>query len=149
MLTKKQRDFCKHVVAGKSAKDAYIASYNTKAKDTTIYAEATRLLAKDDIQDCIKSLQKPLENKAISIALSEREKKRAWLWDMITHAEKDSDKIAAMNLLNKMDNEYLNVNVNVQDNKTAIEKLDTNTLVELAGGSTASPTAATTTTAGH
>ena len=47
---------------------------------------------------------------------------------MVETAESDSDRLRAMDILNKMDSEYININRNMQDDQTAISNLDTNTL---------------------
>ena len=91
------------------------------------------MLNRDDIIAYIQTLRKPLENRAITQANSEREKKRQWLWNMIENAASDSDKLRAMDLLNKMDAEYININKNIDDNKTDISNLDTDKLIQLAG----------------
>ena len=84
---------------------------------------------RDDITEYIKSINKPLENRITS----EREKKRRWLWDMIDNASNDSDKLKAMDLLNKMDAEYININRNIEQ-KTDISTLDAETLKKLSNG---------------
>lgn len=129
-MTPKQERFCQCIVSGMSGKDAYITAYDTNCKDSTAYVEATRLLDKEDIQKYIQSLKKPLEIKATATALSEREKKRAWLWNMIENATNDSDRIRAMDILNKMDSEYINIQ-RVEKEDTSISELDTGKLIEL------------------
>ena len=129
-LTPKQEKFCQCIVSGMSGKESYITAYDTKGNDNTVYVESTRLLDREDIQARIKALSKPLETKAIASALSEREKKRAWLWSMIENATNDSDKIRAMDILNKMDSEYINIQ-RIEKDETPISELDTNKLIEL------------------
>lgn len=135
-LTSKQDAFCRNVVAGMSNKDAYIAAYQNKSNDYTAQKEATKLLARDDIQKRIKELNKPLEIQAQSTALSEREKKRSIIWDRIESCILSGDDAAIaryMDILNKMDSEYININRNIDENKTEINTLDTETLTALAG----------------
>ena len=64
-------------------------------------------------------------------ALSEREKKRAFLWDMIENAANDSDKLRAMDILNKMDSEYININRNIDDKQNEFINLNTDELKQL------------------
>ena len=71
-------------------------------------------------------LKKPIEKKVIS----EREKKRKWLWNMIENATNDSDKIRAMDILNKMDSEYINIQ-RIEKDETPISELDTDKLIEI------------------
>lgn len=130
MLTPKQEKFCQCIVSGMSGKDSYIAAYNCNS-DRVAYNESNVLLKRDDITARINELSKPVQNHAQNTAISEREKKRQWLWDMIHNAEKDSDRIAAMNLLNKMDSEYLNINVNRNESGIDLNGIDINTLKTL------------------
>ena len=126
-LTPKQEKFCRCIVSGMSGKDSYLTAYNCNS-DTTAYQESYVLLQRDDIKEYISTLKKPIEQRAIDMAINEREKKRRWLWHMVETAESDSDRLRAMDILNKMDSEYININRNIQDDQTAISNLDTNTL---------------------
>ena len=130
MLTAKQENFCKCILSGMSGKDAYITAYNSKGSDQNAYNESSKLLAREDIQERLKVLRKPLEEQARTTIISEREKKRAWLWHMIENATNDSDKIKAMDILNKMDSEYINIQ-RIEKDDTPISELDTNKLIEL------------------
>ena len=90
--------------------------------------EANRLLKRDDITAYLNTLRKPLENQIHN----EREKKRKWLWDMIENpVVSESDRLRAMDILNKMDSEYINITRN-EDVKTDISTLDIDTLTKLA-----------------
>ena len=92
--------------------------------------EASKLMLREDIQKKIEDMRKPLEKAAQQQALTEREKKRAWLWNMIENAQNDSDRIRAMDILNKMDSEYINIQ-RIEKDETPITELDTNKLIEL------------------
>ena len=133
-LTPKQEKFCQCIVSGMSGKDSYIAAYDTKGKDTTINQEVIKLLKKDEIQDRIKTLQKPLEIKAQSQALSNRERKQAIIWEEIENARQQQDHAAIaryLDILNKMDQEYINIIKDITEDKTNIENLDNTTLLKL------------------
>lgn len=131
MLTPKQEKFCQCIVSGMSAKDSYINSYDTKATEQVIYNEAMKLLKREDITQRIEELRKPLENHAQTVALTDREKKRAFLWSVIEDStESMSDKLRAMDILNKMDSEYISINKTIEE-KTEISNLDTDTLIKL------------------
>ena len=130
MLTPKQEKFCQCVVSGMSAKDAYIMAYDTKASEQVLYNESSKLMLREDIQKKIEDMRKPLIKAAQTTALSEREKKRAWLWNMIEHATNDSDRIRAMDILNKMDSEYINIQ-RIEKDETPISTLDTEKLIEI------------------
>lgn len=134
MLTAKQEKFCNGIVSGLSGKDSYKAAYNTNGKDSTINQEVVKLLAKTEIQDRIKALQKPIAIKAQSQALSNREKKQAIIWEEIENARNQQDHAAIaryLDILNKMDQEYININKDISEDKTNIENLDNTTLLKL------------------
>ena len=130
MLTPKQEKFCQCIVSGMSGKDSYITAYNSSGCDQNAYNESSKLLAREDIQERLKVLRKPLEEHVRTTIITEREKKRAWLWDMIEHAVNDSDRIRAMDILNKMDSEYINIQ-RIEKEETPIQELDTDKLIEL------------------
>ena len=130
MLTPKQEKFCECIVSGMSGKDAYITAYNSSGSDQNAYNESSKLLAREDIQERLKVLRKPLEEHIRTTIISEREKKRAWLWNMIENAANDSDRIRAMDILNKMDSEYINVQ-RIEKDETPISELDTQKLIEI------------------
>lgn len=130
-LTPKQEKFCQCVVSGMSYKDSYMTAYDCQS-ERAANIESTKLAARDDIQERMSALLKPIEQRVQQTAISEREKKRQWLWDMINNPNvKDSDRISAMNILNKMDSEYINITQTIEDKETSIEQLDTTTLKAL------------------
>ena len=49
---------------------------------------------------------------------------------MINNATNDSDRIRAMDILNKMDSEYINIQ-RIEKEETPVNDLDTNTLLKL------------------
>ena len=128
-LTPKQEKFCQCIVSGMSGKDSYMTAYNCNSVNAAM-VESTKLLSRDDITEKIQELRKPIENLAQTMAISEREKKRAWLWNMIENATNDSDRIRAMDILNKMDSEYINIQ-RIEKEETPINDLDTSKLIEL------------------
>lgn len=134
MLTPKQEKFCQCIVSGMSGKDSYMTSYNTNCGDNTAYTESTKLLKREDIQKRIEVLRKPLEIAAVTSVLTEREKKKAIIWDRINQCIASGDDTAIaryMDILNKMDAEYININKNIDENKENISQLDTDSLKKL------------------
>lgn len=132
-LTPKQEKFAQCIVSGMSAKDSYITAYDTKATEKVIYNESAKILAREDVQKRIEELRKPLENHARMQALSEREKKKAIIWERIQVCmEREDDTAVAryMDILNKMDSEYININRNIDDT-SQLEEIDTDTLKKL------------------
>ena len=125
-LTEKMKRFCReYFTNGGNGKEAYLIAYNSKSEKAA-EQESFKLLKRPDINEYIKALNIPNENKAIS----EREKKRQWLWNMIENATNDSDRIRAMDILNKMDSEYINIQ-RIEKEETPISELDTGKLLEI------------------
>jgi hypothetical protein len=134
VLTSKQENFCINIVAGMNGKDSYMAAYQNKSNDNTAYKESMKLLSRSDIQDRIKELRKPLELQAQTKALTERDKKKAIIWEELDNAREQQDHVAIaryLDILNKMDQEYININKDISEDKTNIESLDTDTLSKL------------------
>lgn len=114
-----------------SGKDAYLTAYENNSNDNTAYKEAMKLLDREDVQNRIKELRKPLELQAQTKALTERDQIKEKLWCMINNsATTDSDKLRAMDILNKMNAEYINIQ-RIEKEETPISELDTGKLVEL------------------
>lgn len=131
MLTPKQERFCQCIVSGMSGKDAYLTAYENNSNNNTAYKEAMKLLAREDVQNKIKELRRPLELQAQTKALTERDQIKEKLWSMINNsATNDSDKLRAMDILNKMNAEYINIQ-RIEKEETPISELDTGKLVEL------------------
>ena len=122
------KDFCKEYINnGYNATQAYLTAYGGNSEKAAT-VESTKLMRRDDITEFIQTLLKPSYNRA----LSEREKKRAVLWEIIENGD-NNDKCRAMDILNKMDSEYININRNIEDKQTEIINLDTTTLKKLSG----------------
>lgn len=127
-ITEKQKAFCREYVRnGGNGTQAYLTAYDTES-ETTASIESSKLLRLDHITEYIATLNKPMEN----VIQNEREKKRTWLWNMIDNPSvSESDRLRAMDILNKMDNEYININRNIDDKPAEIINLDTKTLEKL------------------
>lgn len=131
-LTEKQERFCRCIVSGKTGKDSYIEAYDSKGSEQNAYNEASKLLAREDIQARLSVLRKPLEEHARATAISERERKKAVLWDIIERGD-DNAKCRALDILNKMDAEYININKNIEETPK-LDNLDMDTLLKLSNG---------------
>ena len=131
-MTPKQERFCQCIVSGMSGKDAYVTAYNNNSNNNTAYREAMKLLDREDVQSRIKELRKPLELQAKTQALSERDKIKDKLWEIINGIDtNDSDRLRAMDILNKMNAEYINIQ-RIEKEDSNITELDTGQLIELA-----------------
>ena len=127
-LTEKMKRFAREYYKnGGNGTQAYLTAYDGSS---TLAAtqESIKLLKREDINEYLKTLAIPNENKAIS----ERQKKRKWLWDMIENTSvSESDRLRAMDILNKMDSEYIQTTHSINESKTNISGLDTDTLKQL------------------
>ena len=74
-----------------TTKDAYINAYDTKCKDTTAYAEATKLLKREDIQNRLEALKKPLEIATAASAESIRQQRIEFILSRIDECIKKDD----------------------------------------------------------
>ncbi len=125
-LTEKMKLFAREYYKnGGNGTEAYLIAYDTDSR-TTAQRESSLLLKRADINEYLKALNIPNENKAIS----ERERKRAVLWEIIETGD-NNDKCRALDILNKMDSEYININRNITDNNENISDLDTDKLLRL------------------
>ncbi len=117
-LTLKQEKFVQNLIKGMSQREAYKNSYDAKKmKDETIDTRACELFKNSKIKARYEELLKRLEDKAIMSA----EERMKWLSKVITadikvEREYDnevkeydpymSDRLKAMDILNKMDGQY-------------------------------------------
>jgi phage terminase small subunit len=129
-LTEKMKSFCREYVSnGGNGTQAYLKAYNSNS-EVSASREANKLLYRDDITDFINTLNKPLNNKITN----ERDKKRSIIWERIEVCQNNGDDAAIaryMDILNKMDAEYININKNIDEQQTNINELDTTTLLRL------------------
>jgi hypothetical protein len=112
-----------------NATQAYLDAYNTTNLNTA-QVESSKLLQRDDIREYMERLNSPVSNKIIN----ERQKKRSLIWRRIQICEQRDDDAALaryMDILNKMDAEYVSINRNVDDTAESLAKLDTEQLKQL------------------
>lgn len=106
MLTAKEDKFCNNVASGMTLTDAYKGSYNAEnMTDKTANEKASILAKKDKIKTRIEQLREKASSKAIMTATQRKE----WLTNLIMNdlnANK-TDKLKALDILNKMDGEYV------------------------------------------
>lgn len=133
-LTPKQEKFCQCVASGMSYKDAYINSYDTKGKESTIFAEAGRLALREDIQEKIQALQKPIEVAAKIQGLNKKEERIQFILERIELCKKKEDEssiIRYTDMLNKIDNLYKE-NDEQNNNDNTLTNLNTDLLAKIA-----------------
>lgn len=126
MLTIKQEKFVQNIVKGMSQREAYKSSYNAKnMKDDTIDNKACNLFKQDKIRARYEELLKKIEDKTIMTA----EERQIWLSKVvkgdikITREYDDeikeyepymSDRLKALDILNKMTGQYVEKVMNIQ-----------------------------------
>lgn len=118
MLTIKQEKFVQNILKGMSQRDAYKNSYDAKnMKDKTIDDKASLLFKKEEIRARYHELLKKVENRSIMNATE----RQIWLSKVINgdikvvlsyegyekeQAPDMSDRLKALDILNKMDGQY-------------------------------------------
>lgn len=128
-LTKKMIDFCHAYARLHNATQAYMEAYNTD-NPANARNEGSKLLRRDDITAYLNELSKPTINKIVN----EREKKRDILWKRIEKCIEKEDETAIaryMDILNKMDAEYVNINRNIDDSAEKLAELSIEELKRL------------------
>lgn len=124
MLNAKQEMFVQNLVKGMSQREAYKKAYNATYDPKAIDSKACNLFNSDKIQARYKELMKEIKDQSIMTAIE----RRKWLTDVINGKEletveitlpdgqkelvgsKEADlntKMKAMDMLNKMDGEYI------------------------------------------
>ena len=105
MLTAKQEKFVQNIIAGMNQADAYRSAYDaSKMTDKTIHERASVLASQDKIRARLKELRDKLATEKIMSA----QKRLEWLTELIMGDEaSNSDKLKALDIMNKMDGEYV------------------------------------------
>jgi phage terminase small subunit len=105
MLTAKQEAFCQNIIQGMSQADAYRSAYDaSRMTDKTVHEKACLLAGQDKIKTRITELRDKLSNENIMSA----QKRMEWLTKLVMSAEaSNGDKLKALDILNKMDGEYV------------------------------------------
>lgn len=120
ILSNQQRKFCEEYVNnGNNGTQAYLKAYKTCKKEETAKASASRLLTNVNVTEYIEELRTALKKKAIMTA----EERMIWLTGVVLGNVKEkvyyegeesereaylNDKMKAMDMLNKMNGEYIN-----------------------------------------
>ena len=135
MLTTKQLNFCKEYISnGGNGTRAYLAAYDSD-NPTNAKVEACRMLQRDDIQQQIERLRKPVEKAIRRKIINEREYKKNLIQERIAECVDRGDDAAIaryIEIWNKMDGEYVNITKDITDTEANIKELDTATLHLLA-----------------
>ena len=100
-LNARQKAFCEfYVASGNATESAIKAGYKEKYAGVNV----DKLLKNTNIQACIKELQEKAKTSRIMTAIERRE----FLTELIKNRnEKAADRLKALDILNKMDGEYM------------------------------------------
>ena len=102
MLTGKQEEFAKNIVQGMNQADAYRSAYDAEEmSDNAIYVEASRLIDNPKVALRIKELRDSLAKPTIMSAQERLE----WLSYLIGADAGTTDKLRAIDIMNKMTGE--------------------------------------------
>ena len=105
MLTAKQEAFVQNILQGMSQADAYRSAYDTKSMtDKTVHEKASLLASQDKVRARLTELRDKLANEKIMTA----QERLQWLTELVKSAEaSNTDKLKALDIMNKMDGEYV------------------------------------------
>lgn len=104
MLTPKQEKFVQGIIEGMSQADAYRSAYSCKKMtDKSVWEAASRLMSDDKVNARVQELR---ERVACETIMSAR-KRQEWLTEFIQGEHMSTDKLRAMDILNKMTGEYV------------------------------------------
>ena len=105
MLTAKQEKFVQNIIEGMSQADAYRSAYNTKnMTDKSVWEKASELASNVKVAERLSELRDKLANEKIMSA----QERLQWLTDLVKSKEaSNSDKLKALDIMNKMDGEYV------------------------------------------
>lgn len=135
MLTIKQANFCEEYIKnGGNGTQAYLTAYDSNSP-TSAQIEASRLLDREDIQEYLRKLRKPIEKAVLRKVINEREYKKKLIQERIEECVARGDDAAIaryIEIWNKMDGEYVNINKDITERETDIKNLDNATLLKLA-----------------
>ena len=135
-LTPKMINFCDEYLKNEGkATEAYIATYNWKGSKAGAQVEASRLLAREDVQAQIMKLRKPIEQAVKRKMIRDKNSKIELIQERISECVERGDDAAIaryLELWNKMDGTYSNASGDAADTDTDIAGLDTATLRLLA-----------------
>ena len=135
-LTEKQLIFCRNIVSGMTNKDAYMSAYNSNSENAA-WIESTKLLNREDIQEKIKALRKPIEIKAQIQGMNARQKQIDFIESRIEHCLTTGDEqsiIRYTDMLNKINALYKETE-STEAPEHKVTQLDITTLKKLSGAS--------------
>lgn len=136
-LTPKQRKFCKNIALGMNYEEAYLGAYSEDGKSiNNAKGMAYRLMQDERIRKEVENLSQAVTNKVAGEIVNDRVKKIEILWAGIEECRLAGDHSGVaryMDILNKMDGEYVNINKNIDNQGGDIVNLSTEELKRILG----------------
>lgn len=105
MLTPNQEQFVKNIIEGMNQADAYRAAYpNQKMSDKSIWEAASRLMKNPKVVARLSELR----DEMIKPSIMNAQKRLEWLTQLIDNEAEDTNaKLKAIDIMNKMQGEYV------------------------------------------
>lgn len=120
MLTEKQEKFVQNIIQGMNQAEAYRSAYpNQKMSDKTVWEAASRLMKNNKVVARLTELRNELVQPSIMTA----QERLKWLTELINSEEDTAAKLKAIDIMNKMQGEYVQkveanvtneVNINIE-----------------------------------
>lgn len=131
-LTMKQEKFCQNIISGMTNIDSYMNAYNSKSK-VAANVESTKLLARDDIAERLKELNKPIVSLVQSQSINARQEQIAYTLERRRLCAEKGDETSVIRYneqLNKLWGLY-NEQPQAERQENPLDELDTETLKKL------------------
>lgn len=140
-LSYKEQVFADAIISGKSNYDAFIEAYKPgdSVKRSSIDTMAYIVKNRDHVQRYLKTINDRVENrKKAGLTMGIEDRKQIIYDRIIACVEKGDDAAVAryMDLLNKMEQSYVNINKNIDEKDTSISALSTAELKKIINSST-------------
>lgn len=139
-LTFKERMFADGILEGKTQYQSFIDAYDVKTKKrSSIDCMASNIKNKERVKNYIESVKKRVEmRKKYGLSLDIEDRKELIYERINACMEKGDDTSVAryMDLLNKMEQSYVNINKNIDEKDTNISALSTDELKKLVNSNT-------------
>ena len=136
-LTPKQEHFCRLVAGGKDYTTAYLTAYDWNGGKAGAAIEATKLVNREDIQERLLALMKPMEIAIKKDSINARQKQIDFIQSRIEHCLTTGDEqsiIRYTDMLNKINALYKDTEQQETPQST-VNNLDISTLKRLSGAS--------------
>lgn len=134
-LTEKQLKFVEYLAMGMSQKDAYCRAYDTKTKNqNTLAVNACKVANNPEVKAYLELVKESKQNVLAVMATKDQANIRTLINQRIEHCIKNNDEnnvVKYIDMLSKLNGDYININRNVSDESKALQNLSTDELKRL------------------